>query len=132
VAEAREGLRELEPDGAAAEHEHRLGQLLEVECSHVVDPVLGETGDRRHLGARPGRDQDAVADELAPVDAHVLGPDGYVRLLDLAAAENIAGGALYDALVAATAREAGAKLLTLDRRAVTTYRLLRVDYQLVA
>jgi predicted nucleic acid-binding protein len=62
----------------------------------------------------------------------VLGPDGYVRLLDLAAAENIAGGALYDALVAATAREAGAKLLTLDRRAVTTYRLLRVDYQLVA
>lgn len=61
----------------------------------------------------------------------VLGPDGYRRLLDLAADESIAGGALYDALVAATAREAGATLLTLDRRAVMIYQLLRVDYRLV-
>ena len=61
----------------------------------------------------------------------MLRPDGYERLLDLAAAEGIAGGAVYDALVAATAREAGATLLTLDRRAVTTYQLLRVDYRLL-
>jgi predicted nucleic acid-binding protein len=61
-----------------------------------------------------------------------LEPDGYVWLLDLAAAESIAGGALYDAVVAATAREAGATLLTLDRRAVPTYQLLRVGYRLVA
>jgi hypothetical protein len=40
------------------------------------------------------------------------------------------GGALYDALVGATAREAGATL-TLDRRAVTTYQLLRVDHRLI-
>jgi predicted nucleic acid-binding protein len=37
----------------------------------------------------------------------VLAPDGYLRLLDLAAAESIAGGALYDALVGATARKPG-------------------------
>lgn len=61
----------------------------------------------------------------------VLPPDGYERLLDLAAAEGLAGGAVYDALVGATAREAGATLLTLDRRAVTIYQLLRVDYRLV-
>jgi predicted nucleic acid-binding protein len=61
-----------------------------------------------------------------------LAPDGYVRLLDVAAAEGIAGGALYDALIAATAGEAGAMLLTLDRRAVATYQALRVDYRLVA
>ena len=61
----------------------------------------------------------------------VLPPDGYERLLELAAAEGIAGGAVYDALVGATAREAGATLLTLDRRAVATYQLLRVDYRLV-
>lgn len=60
-----------------------------------------------------------------------LGSDGYERLLGLAASESIAGGALYDALVGATAREAGATLLTLDRRAVITYRLLRVDHRLV-
>lgn len=62
----------------------------------------------------------------------VLAPNGYERLLELAAAQRIAGGALYDALVGATAQEAGATLLTLDRRAVTTYQLLRVDYRLVA
>ena len=56
----------------------------------------------------------------------VLTPDGYAQLLGAAAAERVAGGALYDALVAATAREAGATLLTLDRRAVTTYRLVTV------
>jgi predicted nucleic acid-binding protein len=69
-----------------------------------------------------------VTFELPPL---VLGPDDYERLLDVAAAESIAGGALYDALVGATAREAGATLLTLDRRAVTTYRLLRVDHRLI-
>jgi predicted nucleic acid-binding protein len=61
----------------------------------------------------------------------VLAPDGYERVLAVAAAERIAGGALYDALVAATAHEAGATLLTLDRRAVTIYQLLRVDHELV-
>ena len=66
--------------------------------------------------------------ELPPL---VLTPQGYLRLLDLAAAERIAGGALYDALVATTAREAAATLLTLDRRAVTTYQVVSVDYRLV-
>lgn len=60
-----------------------------------------------------------------------LTPEGYVQLLDVAAVEGIAGGALYDALVAATAREAGMALLTLDRRAVTTYQLLSVHYRLL-
>ena len=61
----------------------------------------------------------------------VLTRQGYVRLLDLAVEEGITGGALYDALVAFTAREAAATLLTLDRRAVTTYQLVTVDYRLV-
>ena len=65
---------------------------------------------------------------LPPV---VLTAEGYSQLLDLAAAERIAGGSLYDALVAASAREAGATLLTLDRRAVTTYQLVSVDYRLI-
>lgn len=62
----------------------------------------------------------------------VLAPDAYERLLDAAAAEPIVGGAVYDGLVAATAREAHATLLTLDRRAVATYRQLDVDYRLVS
>jgi hypothetical protein len=63
--------------------------------------------------------------------ALVLAPTGYVELLGVAATERIVGGAVYDALVALTAREAGAELLTLDERAVRTYELLGIDFQLV-
>jgi predicted nucleic acid-binding protein len=61
----------------------------------------------------------------------VLGVDGYARLLEVVAHEGIVGGAVYDAVVAATAREAGATLVTLDQRAVRTYRLLGIEYRLV-
>jgi predicted nucleic acid-binding protein len=65
---------------------------------------------------------------LPPV---TLASEKYVGLLDLAAAEGITGGAVYDAILAATAREAGATLLTLDRRAVPTYQRVGTAYQLV-
>ncbi len=61
----------------------------------------------------------------------VLSSDGHQRLLDLAAAALIVGGAVYDAIVGATANEARATLLTLDRRATAAYRLLGVDYQVI-
>jgi predicted nucleic acid-binding protein len=61
----------------------------------------------------------------------VLSPIGYRGLVDTAAAEGIVGGAIYDGLVAATAREAGATLLTRDRRAAAVYQLLGVDYRLI-
>jgi len=57
---------------------------------------------------------------------------GYRDLLERAAAEDIVGGAIYDGLVGATVREAGATLLTRDRRAVHTYELLGVDYRLLS
>ena len=43
----------------------------------------------------------------------------------------IAGGAVYDALVGATAVEHGLTLMTRDRRAVDTYRRLDVKFVLV-
>lgn len=61
----------------------------------------------------------------------VLSAEGYGDLLDTAAAEDVVGGAVYDGLVGVTAREAGATLLTRDRRAVATYELLGVDYRLL-
>ena len=60
-----------------------------------------------------------------------LSAQGYDRLLDAAANEDITGGAVYDAIVAATAVEAGATLVTRDRRAIPTYQRLRADYRLV-
>jgi predicted nucleic acid-binding protein len=66
--------------------------------------------------------------ELPPA---ALTPAGYSSLYELAAAKQIGGGAVYDALIAATAKELGAQLLTLDRRALRTYELLGVDYRFV-
>lgn len=60
-----------------------------------------------------------------------LSEEGTRALLRNVAVAGIAGGAVYDALVAATAREAGAVLLSRDRRAVTTYERLGVAYELL-
>jgi len=60
-----------------------------------------------------------------------LSPDGFQQLLDLAATRTISGGAVYDALIGATAKQESATLLTLDQRAVATYQLLGVDFRFV-
>ncbi len=44
----------------------------------------------------------------------------------------VTGGAVYDALVGAAAREHGLPLVSLDRRAMNTYRALDVDVELLA
>jgi predicted nucleic acid-binding protein len=43
----------------------------------------------------------------------------------------IAGGAVYDALVGATAAEHGIRLATRDRRAAETYRALEIDFEVI-
>lgn len=52
-------------------------------------------------------------------------------LMHTAVAARISGGAIYDALIAETAKRAGATLLTRDRRAVSTYERLAVRYELI-
>lgn len=54
-----------------------------------------------------------------------------VALVRTAVEVGIAGGAIYDALVAATARRAGATLLTRDRRAIPVYELIGANYEIV-
>jgi predicted nucleic acid-binding protein len=52
-------------------------------------------------------------------------------LVALAAKSGLTGGAVYDLLVAATAKRAKATLLTRDRRAVSAYEALGVDFELL-
>lgn len=52
-------------------------------------------------------------------------------LVHAAVAARVSGGAIYDALVAETARRARAILLTRDRRAISTYERLAVRYELI-
>ena len=56
---------------------------------------------------------------------------GHAALLDLVQEGGISGGAVYDALVAATAKHAGATLLTRDRRAARAYEAVGVSFQLL-
>jgi predicted nucleic acid-binding protein len=52
-------------------------------------------------------------------------------LPDALASAGIAGGATYDGLVGVTVRSHGARLLSLDRRAALTYRLLDVEHDIL-
>lgn len=60
-----------------------------------------------------------------------LSPDASRRVLGSLAAAHIAGGSVYDALIAATAQEHRLPLATLDRRALPTYRAFNVDLELI-
>lgn len=51
--------------------------------------------------------------------------------MQLLAQRGVTGGAAYDALVATTASEAGALLLSRDRRAAATYDALAAPYELL-
>ncbi|MGF1646507.1 MAG: PIN domain-containing protein [Kineosporiaceae bacterium] len=62
---------------------------------------------------------------LAPVGVGVL------DLVTTVSETGVVGGATYDALVGATARDHGRVLVSRDRRAAATYRRLGIDYELV-
>jgi predicted nucleic acid-binding protein len=51
------------------------------------------------------------------------GPDAYREALRVLASAGRGGASIYDALIALTARDAGATLISLDRRAQPTYEL---------
>jgi predicted nucleic acid-binding protein len=61
-----------------------------------------------------------------------LGADASAALLGELNALGIAGGAVYDALVGASAKEHGLTLATRDGRALETYRVLDVHVELVS
>ena len=71
-----------------------------------------------------------LADRLAEPPL-VLPIGGYRKLIEQAAAHGFAGGSIHDALIGAIAREAGAVLLTRDRRAAPVYERIGAPYQFV-
>jgi predicted nucleic acid-binding protein len=110
-----------------------------------ADEALGQTTNLRMIGHvlletyswltrnRPLTPAPVAARLLRtlPGPALVLSPEGHVRVLELAASRGIAGGAIYDALIAATARDADALLLSRDERAARTYEAIGVHFELV-
>jgi predicted nucleic acid-binding protein len=64
-------------------------------------------------------------------DSRFLSAEEARRLHARLASLGIGGGAVYDALVGATAAEHAIRLATRDRRAAETYRALDVDFELI-
>jgi predicted nucleic acid-binding protein len=67
---------------------------------------------------------------LSSSDYLTLDADSHRGLLGHLADHAVSGGATYDALVAFTAKAAGATLLTRDLRAAKTYKRLQVEFEL--
>ncbi len=64
-------------------------------------------------------------------ESRFLSPELAAELLGRLAGLGIGGGAVYDALVAATAAEHRLPLVSLDRRAANVYRTLDVELELL-
>ncbi len=69
--------------------------------------------------------------ERFPEAPLVLPARAHLALVETSARTGLARGAIYDALIAATARHAGARLLTRDQRARSVYDRMRVRYEFV-
>lgn len=69
--------------------------------------------------------------EMTFPDSKFLGTQAAASLLTTFATAGIAGGAVYDALVGAAAKEHRLPLVTRDRRALDVYRALGVDVELL-
>lgn len=67
-----------------------------------------------------------LLDDSLPVQP---GPGSYMEALELLSGEGRGGAPIYDALIALTARDAGATLISLDRRAKPTYELCGVEFR---
>ncbi|MCF8528082.1 MAG: PIN domain-containing protein [Candidatus Nanopelagicales bacterium] len=64
-------------------------------------------------------------------DTLTLSPGGYVRVMQILAERGVSGGAIYDCVIAETAREHHATLMSLDRRAADRYSMVGADHQIL-
>jgi len=119
-----------------ADHEHRadtvraLGALTLGLAGHAAFETFSVL---TRLPPPSRRTPDAIWRLLAAnfPASRFLGQEAAAELLERLHLLEIAGGAVYDALVGQTAREHGVTLATRDRRAMETYRALEVNVELL-
>ncbi len=115
-----------------AEHAHADRTLAQIGDLRVIDHVVLETYS--FLTRNRPRTPPQVAASLLralPRPFMTLSADGYLRILGQVATASVMGGAIYDALIGATALEADARLLSRDVRAASTYQAIGVEFELV-
>jgi predicted nucleic acid-binding protein len=85
----------------------------------------------RQANARPTADVLRYLDQFLQHKPVGLPPASYAKVLKALADGGISGGAIYDGLIAAAAKQSGLRLLSLDRRAARTYAMLGADYEIL-
>ncbi|MGE3289565.1 MAG: type II toxin-antitoxin system VapC family toxin [Pseudonocardia sp.] len=121
--------------GAWHEHHEPARALLEVRPRLPAHAGLEAYSVLTRLPEPFRAEPGTVAEFLArtfPEPRLVLDPAVQAELPRRLATHGISGGAVYDALIALTAAEAGAQLCTLDRRALENYRRCDVRARLIA
>jgi predicted nucleic acid-binding protein len=102
---------------------------LRISGHVLLETYSALTGGQVKPRARPDLAVEALL--RLPNPPLTLSPDGYLSTLRRCAQNGVVGGAIYDALIAATAGEAGARLVSRDRRAARTYEVMGAGYELI-
>jgi predicted nucleic acid-binding protein len=119
-------------------HEAAISALAEVQSDGcLVAHTMAETYSVLSAPSGPYRVEpgtvvaylDQFLDRATPIQPR---PQAYREALDLLAGHDRGGGAIYDALIALAAREAGATLVSLDLRAERTYAACGVEAKQLA
>lgn len=115
---------------------HRQAAAALAEVRRVPAHALAESFSVLTRLPPPRSVRPAMAHRLLvsafPEEPLTLSARGCAAVLRRLAEADIGGGHTYDAVVAATAAEAGLCLLTADRRAMPTYALVGAEFQLLS
>ncbi len=112
---------------------HRVARTaLQRDELRLVAHTAAETFSEL-TGRRPRVAPRTALSALRAIDREplTLSARAYLTTLERCVECGVVGGSVYDALIAATAREAGARLISLDRRAAPTYAAIGVDVHLL-
>jgi predicted nucleic acid-binding protein len=115
--------------------QHSIGRQRLTQVAWLPAHVLAETvsvlSRLPHDYAVPLADAVAMVRRVADGRVRQLRADRYLLAFSALASAGLGGGAVYDALIGATAREHEATVLTLDRKAERTYRAVGAAYELL-
>jgi predicted nucleic acid-binding protein len=104
------------------------GRLI-AHVAFETTSVLSRMPDGERVSARVVHD---ALDRLFPGEWLQLDAPGARRALATAVGAGVRGGALYDALISATAAAHGARLVTFDRRGRATYEAMGVEVEVLS
>ncbi|MDQ6641379.1 MAG: PIN domain-containing protein [Actinomycetota bacterium] len=108
----------------------RLADVVRLPGHVLIETFSSLTRMPMGLALRPDLAAESIAAAF-PGPPFLLDAAGHLALVSAAGAAGITGGAIQDALIAATAKAANALLLTRDRRAERTYRAIGVDFEML-